>query len=283
MTARLELVADPQRASYGLLPQPVHYFGATRAALSELTPLSLRAHRQTFGMRPSYARRAAGHRLIDDLEEAALCGRGGAHFPAAVKWAAARSATTPKTVVANGAEGEPLSRKDTALLELRPHLVLDGVASAAEAIQADEAVVWLHENNHAARVAVSRALAERRLHEDEPPIRIAVGPDRYLTGESSAVANAVTGGPALPAFRRRWESDRTVLVHNVETLARVALLTRGCDAAITTVLVSIATPVGIVVAELRTTDTIGAAVRAYVGKDRPHAVLLGGLGSSWAP
>lgn len=286
MSARLQFVSPASVPAEGLLPQPVHYLARSAGALSELDPHSLRAHRRNFGSRPSYLSPNEGAALVDELEAAGLSGRGGAHFSVAAKWRTARAAAGRKIVVANGAEGEPLSRKDAALLELRPHLVLDGLAITAEAVRAQDAVVWLHENNHAARVAVSRALTERQGHEDDPPIRVQVGPDSYLAGESSAVASAVVGGPAIPTFRRRGRSspaDPAVLVHNVETLARIGLLTRGIEAATSTALVSVTAPFGIVVLEMEADATVGDAVRAVSGHDAFHAVLLGGYGGSWVP
>jgi NADH:ubiquinone oxidoreductase subunit F (NADH-binding) len=286
MTAHLQLVCPAPVPAEGLLPQPVHYLRRSAGALSELDPHSLRTHRRYFGTRPSCAARSDAAALVDELDSSELSGCGGAHFPVAVKWRTARAASR-KIVVANGAEGEPLSRKDAALLELRPHLVLDGLAVAAEAVRADDAVVWLHEGNHAARVAVSRALAERQDHEDDPPIRVQLGPSSYLSGESSAVANAVVGGPPIPTFRRRSRSpapaEPAVLVHNIETHARVALLARGNRAATSTTLLSVTAPHGIVVFELDVRATVGDAVRAVNGHEAFHAVLIGGYGGSWVP
>lgn len=287
MTAQLRLVEAAEPDEDGLLPQPVHYFGESGTALTELQPQSLAAHRRRFGPRPRCASPAAASGLIDRLAEAALCGRGGAHFPTAVKWRTARSSDATQTVAANGAEGEPLSRKDTALLELRPHLVLDGLVCAAETIGAHRAVVWLHQDNHVARVAVARALAERQFHERELPIDIKVAPTGYLSGESSAVANAILGGPAVPTFRRPASasgaaSHRAVLVQNVETLARAALLAYG-GLGTTTSLLSVAVPTGIVVLEMSSASTVGDAVRAVLGGARTHAVLVGGYGGSWLP
>lgn len=262
-----------------LLPHEVRYLGGRGGAFTDVEPDSLRSHQRRFGPRP---RRDADD-LIAELERIALTGRGGGHFPAARKWRAARDSGRPLTVVANGAEGEPLSRKDTALLELRPHLVLDGLASAAEALDAEDAVIWLHEGDHPARSAVARALAERPA--SDVALRIAVGPDHYLTGETSAVVRGLAGGPALPAFRRQplargGHDGRAVLVHNVETLARVGLLARGIEPA-ESVLVSVGGPGAIVVLEAGPNWTVLDAARAGTGERPVQAVLLGGYGGSW--
>jgi NADH:ubiquinone oxidoreductase subunit F (NADH-binding) len=286
VTARLRLVTLDDGCEPALLAHAVSYLGPGHSGLTELEPQSLRAHWQRYGARPERRPRPPGEDLIDALHKIALTGRGGGHFPTAAKWQAIRAATGPRPlVVANGAEGEPLSRKDSALLELRPHLILDGLACTAEAVDAAEAVVWLHEGDHLARSAVSRALAERQSHVHEVPIRIALGPDRYLSGESSAVVRGVGGGPALPAFRpvpgpSRSPDGRPTLVHNVETLARIALAARGEDA-VSSALVSVSSGDTIVVLELPDTCSVQDAVRRALGGTDPQAVLLGGYGGSW--
>jgi hypothetical protein len=78
--------------------------------------------------------RHRGSALTDQAEAAGLTGRGGAAFPVARKLRAVASARGVPVVVGNGAEGEPGSSKDAALLWLAPHLVLDGLQLAAEAI-----------------------------------------------------------------------------------------------------------------------------------------------------
>ena len=75
--------------------------------------------------------------LIDSIERSNLRGKGGAGFPVATKWrsVASQRGGTP-VVLANGGEGEPLSRKDRMLMEQRPHLVIDGAMLAAGAVGA---------------------------------------------------------------------------------------------------------------------------------------------------
>ena len=266
-----------------MLARPVHYFGSG-TSITELTADTLREHQRRYGPRPD-CRGAAGHELIERIAQSELTGRGGAHLPSAVKWRAVRRAAGVggAVVVANGAEGEPDSRKDVALLELRPHLVLDGLVSAAETLGAREVIVWLHDNAHVARAALSRALTERATL-DEPRIRIAFGPDRYLSGESGSVVRALSGGPALPAFRTVPSAVSGVgglptLVHNVETLARVALVARGVVCA--SELVTITLGSSHVVLEVPTEADLQEVVTRALGASEPSAVLIGGYGGSW--
>ena len=115
------------------------------AGLSHQRVTSLREHEDRYGAMwlrgPSGRRRP--ERLIEIVEASGLTGRGGAGFPTGHKMrsVAGRGETA---VVANGAEGEPASSKDRLLLMRLPHLVLDGITLAADAVGAKEAYLCLH-------------------------------------------------------------------------------------------------------------------------------------------
>jgi NADH:ubiquinone oxidoreductase subunit F (NADH-binding) len=176
-------------------------------------------------------------RLTQDLRTAGLTGRGGAAFPVyrkltAVLEAAAKSHRNP-VVVANGAESEPASDKDATLLWLAPHLVLDGLQLAAEAVGADQAILY----THAGRLGdvgrrLNNALAERRAAGiDLVPVGLAEAPPRFLAGQETALVNHLGGGPAVPTFippriTERGLGNAPTLVQNVETLAHLALIAR---------------------------------------------------------
>lgn len=265
-----------------LLTRDVHLprAGAREASVLD-RPESLAAHQARLGPRPTVT---AG--LVEVLERAGLTGHGGAHVPTAVRWRSALRATGPLTVVANGAESEPLSAKDATLLRQRPHLVLDGLALAAEALGAVRAVLWLHAGDAGARAAVETALAER-FRPSDLGLEVLVGPDHYLSGESSAISRGVAGGPALPSVRRPpGQGSARTLVQNVETLARVALLARGLPAT-PTVLLTVLTdtdrqvveiPVGTPLVEVLNVVGERAGTRGLGGAP---AVLLGGFGGQW--
>lgn len=223
--------------------------------------------------------------VLAAVERGDLHGHGGAHVPTALRWRRALREDGPLTLVANGAESEPVSAKDGTLLRQRPHLVLDGLLLAAETLGARRAVVWLHGDDDGAHRALSDALAERWRRPGEPAVEVVRGPSHYLAGQSGAIARALAGGPALPAVRRpdRCERQRT-FVQNVETLARVALLARGHADTGTTVL-TVLRPDGRHVVEVDHGARV-AEVLARVGvpgSAPPRAVLLGGYGGRWVP
>src|SRR5256714_6421724 len=107
-------------------------------------PVDLAAHLERFGP-PPY--RGAPRRLIGEVEAAGLTGRGGAAFPPYRKLAAMTAGRGPAPVViGNGAEGEPASSKDKSLLWFSPHLVLDGLQLAAEAVGSVTVALYIHRN-----------------------------------------------------------------------------------------------------------------------------------------
>ena len=267
------------------------YDAHDRSRLSGPDPDLLEDHVARYGPRPVVTG-TAGDELLVALEEIRLTGRGGAHFPVAKKWRTVLAAGGGGIVVGNGAEGEPASAKDAALLQHRPHLVLDGLACAAEVVGATGATLWLHEGAVETRRAVVRAIGERRAAGfEEIGVQVVLGPDHYLSGESSAAIQALDGGPPLPAFTRvpaavKGIGGRPTLLQNVETLARVALIARtGATGAMPGMLVTVLGDAGLTVCELPPETTVAEAVRigngAGLGGLPPQAVLLGGYGGSW--
>lgn len=277
-----------------LLDGQVLYRAADRIRERGPAPDGLMEHWHRYGERPRLFGDAAD-RLLAEMERAALTGRGGAHFPVARKWRAVLEAGGGGIVVANGAEGEPASAKDAALLQHRPHLVLDGIAIAVEALGATSAVLWLHSGAVDSLRSVHRALAERRAAGfDDPSINIVTGPDHYLSGESSAVVRALEGAPVLPAFRRLPAARSGVgglptLVQNVETLARVGLLARTGGGVIQPgPLLTVVGEGVLTVVEVPAHTTLGEAARLGstsrpLGPGRARAVLVGGFGGRWVP
>lgn len=252
---------------------------------------SLAEHLDAFGAMPS-----VGHGLIDDVEAAGLTGRGGAGFPTSRKMRAVGG--RKPVVVGNGAEGEPLSRKDVELLTRAPHLVLDGLDAAASAINADSVYLYVHAE---AVPAVSAALDERRAAGLDPHrVEVVEAPDRFVAGEESAAIRRIEGGPALPRDRTVVTAvsgvrGRPTLVNNVETLAHVSLIARygavwfgsvGDPEGPGTMLVTLSGALhqaGVVEVPTGTDLTELIEVAGKTDSDALSAVLIGGYHGTWIP
>ncbi len=198
---------------------------------------SLPGHRARLGDLPGRAER---EHLIPTLLAAGLLGRGGAGFPVGRKWESVAGRSRGDAVVlANGAEGEPLSHKDRVLMATRPHLVLDGLELAAEAVGARRAVLYVGSEHTQARAALERALGEREADRarvlPRVPIAIVTPPVSYVAGEESAAVHFVNAGDPRPTTvpPRPFEKGvggKPTLVQNVESLAHAALIARYGDA-----------------------------------------------------
>src|SRR6185437_16233600 len=195
-------------------------------------------------------------------------------------------------------ESEPASAKDAALLARVPHLVLDGIALAAEATAARAAYLCVRRPAQADALAI--ALAERA-GRDQVPVHLVLVPERYVASAESSLVRFVNGGPALPGFTpprpfERGVRGRPTLVSNVETLANLALISRrgagwfrsaGTPAEPGSALVTVSgaarwpgvyeialgTPVRDVLALAGGTDEVGGV----------QAVLAGGFFGRWLP
>ncbi|MGA7172065.1 MAG: NADH-ubiquinone oxidoreductase-F iron-sulfur binding region domain-containing protein [Candidatus Dormiibacterota bacterium] len=172
--------------------------------------------------------------LIDQVRAAGLRGRGGAGFPAGQKMAAVRAKSQSggaSVVVGNGVESEPASAKDRVLLCRRPHLVLDGLQLAGSLVHADRLIVALGRDGQAIRV-LREALIERRTRMlGEISVELVTTPGGFVAGEETALTSWVAGAapnprPVPPRPFERGVGGRPTLVHNVETLAHLALIAR---------------------------------------------------------
>src|ERR1700736_1098822 len=172
-----------------------------------------------------------GGQLIGRLEAANLLGRGGAGFPVGRKWRAVAERGQGRAVIlANGAEGEPLSAKDRTLMAARPPLVIDGAVLAADAVGAPDIIFYVGAAHHAAEAAIRQALGQRS-NQLKQRVRVVPAPAGYVAGEESAAVHFINAGDARPTTTpprpfERGVDGRPTLVQNVESLALTALIAR---------------------------------------------------------
>jgi NADH:ubiquinone oxidoreductase subunit F (NADH-binding) len=195
---------------------------------------------------------------VKELSLSGLRGRGGGGFPTGRKWSTILNATGTHTyVVANGAEGEPATFKDRALMRANSYAIVEGVAIAALTVGAREAFIALKASFATERDQMTRAVEEMQRAGllGDIPITIVAGPDEYLFGEEKALLEVIEGRDPLPrlfppyehglfatAPQSGWEAhepepghagahqSNPTLVNNVETLANVThVLARGAE------------------------------------------------------
>ena len=174
--------------------------------------------------------------IFDALETSGLQGRGGACFPAHIKWrAVARQEEARRYVVLNADEGEPGTFKDREVMMRRPDLVVAGLVIAARAVGAD--VIYLYLRGEFSfpwrRLEATIAAFRAAGHLDGLELHLHAGQGAYICGEETALLEALEGKrgmprlkPPFPVEKGLWQ--KPTLIHNVETIACVPdILLRG--------------------------------------------------------
>src|SRR6202012_4329598 len=171
--------------------------GAARmtAGLDRMGRLDLAAHTEIFGPLP----RMSAQQLMDAAARVDLRGQGGAAFPFARKLKAVvdakRKTGQPPIVVVNGTEGEPGSFKDKMLMIRSPYLILSGAALVAEALEAEEIIIGVTDNelaNQSLEDAINAEPGLRRM------VRVVEAPEQFISGESGALVNGINGKKHVP-------------------------------------------------------------------------------------
>jgi formate dehydrogenase len=173
-------------------------------------------------------------RIVTELKAAGLTGYGGAGFPTGVKWEAVARESAPRSVVVNADEGEPGTIKDRYVMELRPHLFLEGVVIAMRFAEATEGWIYLREEYATSRSRLQQAIDEYRAAGllDGLSIELVIGAGAYIAGEETAMLESMEGRRAMPRLRPPFPAQvgylgRPTLINNVETLAHLPAILRN--------------------------------------------------------
>lgn len=200
---------------------------------------------------------------IQEVILSGLRGRGGGGFPTGRKWQSVRDAVDTDVedggadrafVVCNGAEGEPATFKDRAIIRANPYAVVEGVAIAALAVGAERAFIGVKERFGAECERLAAAVDELTSAGllEAAPVQVVLGPDHYLYGEETGLLQVIEGEAPLPRnvppyvhglfatvpsagwtasagrVATEFAASNPTVVNNVETLATVPLvLARG--------------------------------------------------------
>jgi NADH-quinone oxidoreductase subunit F len=183
--------------------------------------------------------------VVDIVKAAGLRGRGGAGFPAGVKWGFLSANVFPRYVVANADESEPGTFKDRELLEHNPYQFLEGVAICCYAAQAETAYVYCrgefwdlaHELERKIAALHDAKLLGKGIFGTDFNLNIYVhlGAGAYICGEETALLESLEGKLGQPRLRPPFPAAeglyaKPTVVNNVETLSNLPpILARGAD------------------------------------------------------
>src|ERR1700754_689115 len=175
--------------------------------------------------------------VTEEVKKSGLRGRGGAGFPAGMKWSFLdRKSTKPRYLVCNADESEPGTFKDRYLMEKIPHILIEGMITSSFALGANTSYIYIRgEYFYLVRIlekAIAEAYAAGWLGQNilgtdySLDLYVHPGAGAYICGEETALLESLEGKrgnprikPPFPAVRGAW--DRPTVVNNVETIAAV--------------------------------------------------------------
>lgn len=184
-----------------------------------------------------------GEWVVEEIKAAKLRGRGGAGFPAGIKWEIARNAAgAEKVVICNGDEGDPGAYMDRTLMESNPHQVLEGLAIAALAVGAERALLYIRAEYPLAVATIEKAIAaagERGLLGKnildsgfDLDLEVFKGSGAFVCGEETALIQSLEGKRGMPRHRPPYPAvtgldGKPTVINNVKTLSTVPLIIKN--------------------------------------------------------
>jgi NADH-quinone oxidoreductase subunit F len=175
--------------------------------------------------------------VTDEVKKSGLRGRGGAGFPAGMKWSfIAKPEGVPRHLVCNADESEPGTFKDRYLMEFLPHLLIEGLIVSSYALGSHVTYIYIRGEYAWIIDILETAIAEAKTNGFlgknilgtgfDLEIYVHRGAGAYICGEETALLESLEGKrgnprikPPFPAVKGAW--DRPTVVNNVETLAAV--------------------------------------------------------------
>ena len=174
--------------------------------------------------------------IVAAIEESGLQGRGGAGFPAHIKWRGVQGQKEQtRYVVLNADEGEPGTFKDREVMLRRPDRMLEGLAIAAYAVGAREVYLYLRGEFEVPWGEVERAIDHAHSSKiyGDVHFHMHAGQGAYICGEETALLEALEGKRGMPRLKPPFPTEfglwgKPTLMHNVETIACVpSIVERG--------------------------------------------------------
>jgi NADH:ubiquinone oxidoreductase subunit F (NADH-binding) len=178
--------------------------------------------------------------VCDIIERSGLRGRSGGGYPTGLKWKQAlNTSSNARYMICNAKESDPGSFSDRTILESDPHRLLEGMAIAAYAIGASNAMLYLKSGSDFARNRVQKAIDMAREYGIighniyssgyNLDITIKVEPGAFVCGEETALINSLEGKRGMPQLKPPYPTTsglagKPTVINNVETLMNVPMI-----------------------------------------------------------
>jgi NADH-quinone oxidoreductase subunit F len=175
--------------------------------------------------------------ITEEVKAASLLGRGGAGFPAGVKWGFCPPGVFPRYLVVNGDESEPGTYKDRILMERDPHQLIEGVLIACYAIGVSQAFFYVRGEMALAQERIAQALNDayeagfigKNILGTDFSVDVVLhwGAGAYIVGEETALIESLEGNRGMPRLKPPYFPAakglymQPTVVNNVETLANL--------------------------------------------------------------
>lgn len=191
-------------------------------------PLSLDDYSATGGWRGlERAKSLSSEAIIQEVVDSGLRGRGGAGFPAGIKWrTVAETRADRKFIVCNADEGDSGTFADRMVMEGDPYALIEGMAIAALAVGARTGFIYVRSEYPHSIAKLNAAIARSAKIVAPFKVEVRVGAGAYVCGEETALLNSLEGKrgevrakPPLPAHEGAF--GKPTVVNNILTLAAV--------------------------------------------------------------
>src|SRR3954465_2609685 len=192
------------------------------------------------GLRAALAKKP--DEVVAEVKAASLLGRGGAGFPAGVKWGFCPPGVWPRYLVVNGDESEPGTYKDRLLMERDPHQLIEGVLIACYAVGCAQAFLYVRGEMALAQERIAAALNEayaagyvgKNILGSDFSVDIVLhwGAGAYMVGEETALIESLEGNRGMPRLKPPYFPAakglymQPTIVNNVETLSNLPWILR---------------------------------------------------------
>lgn len=178
--------------------------------------------------------------ILDEVKKANLRGRGGAGFPAGVKWGFVPQKTEkPKYLCVNADEGEPGTFKDRYIMSHNPHLLLEGIIIASYGVGIHSAFIYIRGEYESVAERLEGAIAEAQAEgflgknilgsRFDLDVVVHRGAGAYICGEETALLESLEGKRGHPRLKPPFPASIGLfqcptVINNVETLANVPVI-----------------------------------------------------------
>jgi NADH-quinone oxidoreductase subunit F len=182
--------------------------------------------------------------ILEEIKVSNLRGRGGAGFPAGIKWSfIKRDSEGPKYLICNADEGEPGTFKDRKIMMKKPHIIIEGMLIAAYCMGLDAGYIYIRGEFYEPFTSMDKAIAEAYekgyLGKNilgtgfNFDLHTYLGAGAYICGDETALMNSLEGKRGYPRLKPPFPAQyglygRPTTVHNVETFSAVpAIIQNG--------------------------------------------------------